>query len=107
MKNFLGCLIIFVISVTVCDAQCRVIENSTPDGCIYNGTKYNWNETWDTPHCQNCTCTEESVQCCAKYETPMNFDHKCVSIFDDENCVYRVVRKDDPCQECDISLTMS
>ncbi|KAM4635959.1 beta-microseminoprotein-like [Discoglossus pictus] len=103
MNNFLLYLISAALLVTLCNGQCYDIPNNITDGCLHEGTKYKLNTTWHNSQCHSCSCSTTSHTCCAKYPTPTGFSNDCIAFFDEKNCVYRVVRKDDPCQICNIT----
>ncbi|XP_044224362.1 beta-microseminoprotein-like isoform X4 [Thunnus albacares] len=54
--------------------------------------------SWRNSDCMDCSCDG----CCAAYSTPKKFPDDCVSVFDQEACVHRVHKKDDPTVECPI-----
>jgi len=54
--------------------------------------------SWRNSECMDCDCGG----CCDAYSTPKQFPDDCVSVFDQEACVYRVHKKDDPTVECPI-----
>ncbi|XP_044224386.1 beta-microseminoprotein-like [Thunnus albacares] len=54
--------------------------------------------SWRNSKCMDCSCS----RCCDAYSTPTAFPNDCVSVFDQEACVYRVHKKDDPTIECPI-----
>ncbi|XP_053200072.1 beta-microseminoprotein-like [Scomber japonicus] len=54
--------------------------------------------TWRNSECRNCGCS----LCCDAYSTPRHFPDDCVSVFDWEECVYIVHKKDDPSVQCPI-----
>ncbi|XP_030426533.1 beta-microseminoprotein J1-like [Gopherus evgoodei] len=104
MMQMLGLLII-VVSVTLCDAQCwlKIIE-SDAQGCTdENGVLHEFNSKWTTKDCQSCSCSKERMQCCSLVSSPVDYDkEKCESIFYEETCSYKVVEKADPSKLCEV-----
>ncbi|XP_067388549.1 beta-microseminoprotein-like [Emydura macquarii macquarii] len=102
-KCFLGFLLAFGISVTLCDADCYVVLNDplkSPNGCIQDGKLHRFGSTW-IKNCYRCDCSRESIGCCSTFVRPDGFDEeKCELIFHKESCSYSVVRKDDPSKTC-------
>ncbi|XP_053307306.1 beta-microseminoprotein-like [Spea bombifrons] len=94
---------VLAISITACNGQCFAEKNNNPNGCTYKGVTHALNTEWETEVCQKCSCKQDVMSCCPKYTTPVNIDKDCISIFDEKNCIYRVVRKDDPCKQCKIN----
>nr|XP_032653303.1 beta-microseminoprotein-like isoform X2 [Chelonoidis abingdonii] len=98
-------LLIIVISVTLCDAQCwQKITESDGQGCTdENGVLHEFNSKWKTKDCQSCSCGKETMQCCSLIATPVDYDkEKCESIFYEETCSYKVVEKADPSKLCEV-----
>ncbi|NXI37691.1 MSMB protein, partial [Galbula dea] len=61
------------------------------------GTKWRDNE------CYDCSCSKDGIECCTSFATPVGYDReKCISIFNKETCIYRVLEKDDFSKECPV-----
>ncbi|XP_063289673.1 beta-microseminoprotein-like [Pelobates fuscus] len=89
----------------MCDGQCEFIKNEKPNICIYNGKKYALNSEWKTKDCRICKCSSDGVGCCISYSIPDTTDlPDCIAFFDEKGCVYRVVRKDNPCNKCEFKV---
>ncbi|KAM4637074.1 beta-microseminoprotein-like [Discoglossus pictus] len=106
MNNFLLYAISAALLVTACNGQCNAVRNELTDGCIVNGIKYQLNTEWDAPDCFTCTCSAGAYTCCKKYSTPTEFSSDCISFLDEKNCIYRVVRKDDPSKSCEVTAAV-
>ncbi|XP_071987319.1 beta-microseminoprotein-like [Engystomops pustulosus] len=78
-----------------------------PTGCYYEGEFHKSDSNWKSNDCMECSCIKDgSVKCCAIVLKPVKYNKKkCTAIYDQDNCVYHVVRNDNPCKTCPSHLT--
>ncbi|NXO07673.1 MSMB protein, partial [Oriolus oriolus] len=72
-------------------------------GCMLNRKLYPFGLIERTEDCYRCSCSEEKMQCCSLFTTPVAYDKKkCKLVFNKKSCDYDVVQKDDPSKECSV-----
>ncbi|KAJ8400925.1 hypothetical protein AAFF_G00388820 [Aldrovandia affinis] len=54
--------------------------------------------SWRNSACQDCNCE----RCCDAFSTPRSFPDDCMMEFDKEECEYKVFKKNDRTQPCQI-----
>ncbi|KAG8435198.1 hypothetical protein GDO86_013222, partial [Hymenochirus boettgeri] len=111
-RYLLAALCLIAILACSCNAQCQVYPpNVVPgkwtrgkSGCLYKGEVHKLNSEWNTKDCKKCSCNPDgSVGCCNTAAQPEDFDKDhCKSVFHEKECLYKVVRKDDPSKECQV-----
>uniref|UniRef100_A0A8C2U8C1 Beta-microseminoprotein-like n=1 Tax=Coturnix japonica TaxID=93934 RepID=A0A8C2U8C1_COTJA len=110
-KTFLACLLVLSVSVTLSNASCYfqpikpVKRGDEIIGKIYDmkGVPHEFNTHWKTEDCLDCSCYKSGISCCTSYAIPVNFDEeKCVRIFDNTACAYKVVEKADHSKKCEV-----
>ncbi|KAM4032584.1 beta-microseminoprotein-like [Anomaloglossus baeobatrachus] len=108
MKSFLVIALLGAgIFVGVCNAYCfeqlpeANIDGGDPEGCIHEGEVHKLGSSWRL-NCVDCDCSEDgSMRCCSTSGRPVGYNKvKCEVIFDEETCIHRVVRKDNPNKTC-------
>ncbi|NXS44236.1 MSMB protein, partial [Balaeniceps rex] len=68
-----------------------------------NGELHEFGSHWRNADCYDCFCSGSGISCCASFVRPTDYDEKkCVSIFNNETCAYKVVEKDDHSKECPV-----
>ncbi|KFO04727.1 Beta-microseminoprotein, partial [Balearica regulorum gibbericeps] len=68
-----------------------------------NGEVHKFDSHWRNADCYDCTCSRDGISCCSSFATPVGYDkEKCISIFNKEECTYKVVEKDDHSKECPV-----
>ncbi|KGL96303.1 Beta-microseminoprotein J1, partial [Charadrius vociferus] len=69
-----------------------------------NGEGHEFDSSWRTIDCNDCSCSRGGIRCCTAYVKPVDYDEeKCVSIFNKETCTYKVVEKDNHSKECPVN----
>ncbi|CAM4704526.1 unnamed protein product, partial [Lepidochelys kempii] len=66
-KCFLSFLLAFVLSTTLCDAQCYAeMIDPKAKGCNdRDGAFHKFNTRWKTKDCFHCTCRKQTIVCCS------------------------------------------
>ncbi|KAJ1142961.1 hypothetical protein NDU88_009273 [Pleurodeles waltl] len=105
MKFVLALGLVTIFAVSLCNAQCLNTYNLlNSNGCLKDGKEYKFDETFMIPGCKKCTCTKTSLTCCATAAQPSVYNKtECIAFLDDIQCQYRVVKKSDPCVECNVT----
>ncbi|XP_075279447.1 beta-microseminoprotein [Opisthocomus hoazin] len=107
-KTTLACLLVLAVSMPLSNAYCfdQTLEPGMSDGCRDSkGELHEFGSDWRTDECHDCSCSRSGINCCSSFATPSGYDEKkCVSIFDKENCTYKVVEKDDHSKECPVHI---
>ncbi|NWU64968.1 MSMB protein, partial [Pterocles burchelli] len=68
-----------------------------------NGELHEFGSHWRTTDCNDCSCDTSGISCCSSFVTPVDYDEeKCVRIFNNETCTYKVVEKDNHSKECPV-----
>uniref|UniRef100_A0A7M4DVT6 Beta-microseminoprotein n=1 Tax=Crocodylus porosus TaxID=8502 RepID=A0A7M4DVT6_CROPO len=109
MKLFLGIILAFGISVTLCRSQCFFYPlRGNPAACYHNGVRYQSEDTWQARDCLQCTCSSTGVQCCKTISYPTNYDRvNCIAIRNWPECSFRIVRKLDRSMPCEVTGVIS
>ncbi|XP_068022314.1 beta-microseminoprotein J1-like [Melanerpes formicivorus] len=106
MKTILACLLVLAVSLPVSNASCFIqpMKPGTSDGCLDSkGNLHQFESKWRTDDCMDCYCSRDAIQCCTSYATPVGYDEeKCVRIFDEVTCTYKVLEKNDHSKECPV-----
>ncbi|KAG9462996.1 hypothetical protein GDO78_022644 [Eleutherodactylus coqui] len=96
------------ILVVFCNAACErglseLKPGEKPEGCYVKGQMYPLNSKWRTKDCWDCTCgSSGDYECCTAYGTPVNYDpERCKFVFDQKNCVYKLIPNPDPTKPCE------
>ncbi|XP_070621909.1 small serum protein 2-like [Erythrolamprus reginae] len=111
MKIFLS-LILFSLMLATCQGACfldpfkaEIIDGEVvnPSTCtdIYDGRKHLIGSTWNTEHCNRCSCNDNGARCCHRYGGVVDF-LGCKSVVNPVTCEYEHYRLDDLTQRCDI-----
>ncbi|XP_063290360.1 beta-microseminoprotein-like [Pelobates fuscus] len=121
MDYGLGILLALCI-IPLCNSQCTTDTNGQighkyrthgayvrqQKGCIKEGTFYDLGQEWKTNDCMSCKCRRDSISCCTMYSKPSDFDQvHCEAILDLDSCKYRVVKKNDKTQLCQVDAWIS
>ncbi|XP_056386391.1 beta-microseminoprotein-like [Hyla sarda] len=72
-------------------------------GCYYRRKMYPLKSQWRTKTCMDCTCSSDgSYECCSAYGTPVRYDkERCKFVFDQKECVYKLIPNEDPAKQCE------
>ncbi|XP_033097584.1 beta-microseminoprotein-like [Anneissia japonica] len=100
-KEIILSLCVLASVVCLSYAQCETHEKP----CIYENKIYGSLEKWTTKDCKTCTCSYagNGYQCCRDAWMPIDYSwDDCVPVWDEDNCVYRLVRIEDPDVECEV-----
>ncbi|CAM5155868.1 beta-microseminoprotein-like [Chelonia mydas] len=104
-KCFLSFLLAFVLSTTLCDAQCYAeMIDPKAKGCNdRDGAFHKFNTRWKTKDCFRCTCRKQTIECCSLFAIPTSYnEQKCKRIFHAKTCRYTVVEKANPSKTCKV-----
>ncbi|KAG8435197.1 hypothetical protein GDO86_013221 [Hymenochirus boettgeri] len=114
MRYLLAALCLIAVLACSCDAQCfvnppNVFPRNQIRGCLYEGKVHPLDSEWKTKDCKKCNCNPDGyLGCCNTAAQPVDFDKEhCKSVFYEKECLYKVVRKDDPSKECEVYSMVS
>ncbi|XP_040293217.1 beta-microseminoprotein-like [Bufo bufo] len=107
MKVLLALGVVLAVSVALSSAFCskdllKLDLKTRQAACEEGGKQYKIGSTW-TSRCMSCSCSKTGMTCCSLVNIPSDYDKEnCVAILDEETCSYRVTKKDNPSEECEV-----
>ncbi|XP_075034390.1 beta-microseminoprotein-like [Mixophyes fleayi] len=107
-KFILALGVVLTVSVVLSSASCEVgsltfDRKTKTKGCLFNGKAHEIDSEW-IEDCKICSCSESGMQCCSNIEAPVGYDKEtCTSKFDKESCSYKVTKKDNPSESCEVT----
>uniref|UniRef100_A0A8D0DNS8 Uncharacterized protein n=1 Tax=Salvator merianae TaxID=96440 RepID=A0A8D0DNS8_SALMN len=109
MKVLLGLTVLLIAVDFSCGGCFSVLRTSKiingvvviPDYCtdIYDGGRHEPRSVWNTKHCLGCSCGTKTMRCCTRYGRDPQL-RGCKTVLDEEECVYKFYRLDDPTKPC-------
>ncbi|XP_069466835.1 beta-microseminoprotein-like [Ambystoma mexicanum] len=100
-KYTIGVTLAVAVLASFCDACNVEVVDPEAKGCLKDGKLHEFGETFRAENCVRCTCTKDYLGCCNIAGLPGNYDEEaCTAIYDEKNCQYKVVRKDNQDEEC-------
>uniref|UniRef100_A0A8C3RZF3 Beta-microseminoprotein n=1 Tax=Chelydra serpentina TaxID=8475 RepID=A0A8C3RZF3_CHESE len=105
----LFCLTVLCASLAVCHGACYLMNNDAQikegelvRGCVdhFDKSEHPIGATWNSHQCLSCTCEETTISCCTRYGGVVKAPEGCEAILDEEQCEYKIHKKNDPSAPC-------
>ncbi|XP_069835242.1 beta-microseminoprotein-like isoform X3 [Dendropsophus ebraccatus] len=111
MKVLLALGVVLACSIALSSAQCLAGKLSFDrktgtQGCQYKGQLHKIGTEW-TSGCEKCQCSSTGMSCCSTIQTPIVDEKTCEKIFVKATCSYKVVKKDNPSETCEIKAMVA